>query len=179
MFTGTDTGKTFQKGKHAFGSRHKTWAAIWPIYSIKIQCTCMQNKCKSSNNNKQIPKQKQNSIVLWHLDDISLKAIVHDDMIDGVYLDYSLPMIEKWYGFISAVLIQIEQEDKSTTVCNFCDSSFKYYTGQWIKKFYVCISYEKTQYNFAPTMLFRVMVHKLVHFPNTQDTGFQTQIQSK
>ena len=60
---------------------------------------------------------------------------------------------------MSAVLIQIEQEDKSTKVYNFCDSSFKYYTGQWIEKFYVCISYETTQYNFAPTMLFRVMVH--------------------
>ena len=76
MFRGTDTGKTFQKGKHAFGSWHNTWAAIWPIYSINIECTCMQNKCKSSNNYKQIPKQKQNSMVLWHLDDISLKA--HD-----------------------------------------------------------------------------------------------------
>ena len=55
----------------------------------------MQNKCKSSNKNKQIPQQKQNSIVLWHLDYISLKAIVHDDMIKGVYLDSSLPMIGK------------------------------------------------------------------------------------
>ena len=78
---------------------------------------------------------------------------------------------------MSAVLIQIEQEHKSTTLqCNFCASSFKYYTGQWIKKFYVCISCQATQYNFAPTMLFRVMVHKLVHFPNTKDTGFQSQI---
>ena len=60
----------------------------------------MQNKCttpplpRSSNNNKHIPKQKQNSIELWHLDDISFKAIMRD-MIDGVYLDSSLPMIEK------------------------------------------------------------------------------------
>ena len=78
---------------------------------------------------------------------------------------------------MSAALIQIEQEDKSTTVCNFCDSSLS--IGQWIKKFYVCISYETTQYKFAPTMLLRVIVYKLVHFPNTQDTGFQTQILSQ
>ena len=97
MFTDTDTGKMFQKGKHGLGSRHKAWAAKWTIYSIKIQCTCMQNKCTtntplSSNNNKQIPKQKQNSIVLWHLDNISLKAIMHDDMIDG----YILTLVYRW-----------------------------------------------------------------------------------
>ena len=83
---------------------------------------------------------------------------------------------------MSAALIQIEQEDKSTTVCNFCDSSFKYYTlvsGSRSSTMYVCISYETTQYKFAPTMSFRVMVHKLVHFPNTQDMGFQSQIQSQ
>ena len=57
----------------------------------------MQNKCTtttplSSNNNKQIPKQKQNSIVLWHLDNISLKAIMRDDMIDG----YILTLVYRW-----------------------------------------------------------------------------------